>query len=385
MRHFKLFILLLSITQELCYANNNLIEFEQSCAQGQQITIAAMGDLLLHHPLQVKASHSGFKSLWQEAIPYIKHADIAYANLEGPIAPGISQNGSQSNADPLRWDYKLYSDYPLFNYHPQLAQDLKQSGFTLLSTANNHAFDRKAIGVDKTLETLDKIGIAHVGSRKSNSDQEFVKIIESRGIKLAWIACTEHTNGATDEYHQIRYCYKPSDKQWILNTIQSLKSKVDAIIVAPHWGVEYQEKPNQSQTTFAKQMLDAGAIAIIGSHPHVLQPVEKYLTKDGRATLISYSLGNFVSFQGSTRTRSTIILLIGLTRTMNGTIINGVRFVPMYMMNRSGTDKIHLSQLTPKDKAWPTFGYIARAIPLRNAIYELPIVTNPSCQKNLND
>ncbi len=363
------------------YAENKTITFPNACTQGKQIVIAAMGDLLLHRPLQQKASSKGFESLWLEALPYIKSADIAYANLEGPIAIGVNSHGEKVN-DSYQWDFNVYSDFPMFNYHPQLAKDLKKTGFSIVSTANNHALDRRAIGMDKTLDLLDSVGIAHVGSRKSNSEDSFVKRIDTQGVKIAWIACTEHTNGQADTNAQMLYCYKPKDKQWILKTIQELKPKVDAIIVSPHWGVEYQEQANQTQQAFAKQVLNAGATAVIGAHPHVLQPVEKYTTTDGRATLISYSLGNFVSFQGSTRTRSTIILLLGLTKSGDKTIINGVRYVPMVMVNRNGTPNIHLAQLTAQDNHLSAFGYISRAIPAGNALYSLPIITNPECSSS---
>ncbi len=377
-RIFRLISLAALFICHYAYAENKTITFPNACIQGKKIVIAAMGDLLLHRPLQQKASSKGFESLWGEAIPYIQNADIAYANLEGPIAIGINHLGEKVN-DSYQWDFNVYSDFPLFNYHPQLAKDLKKTGFSIVSTANNHAFDRHSIGVDKTLDLLDSVGIAYVGSRKSYSEASFVKIVDTQGVKIAWIACTEHTNGQADTNHQMLYCYKPSDKQWILKTIQELKPKVDAIIVSPHWGVEYQEQANQTQQAFAKEVLNAGATAVIGSHPHVLQPVEKFTTTDGRATLISYSLGNFISFQGSVRTRSTIILLLGLTKSADKTIINGVRFVPMVMVNRNGTPNIHLAQLSPEDNHLAAFGYISRAIPLGNALYSLPIVTNPEC------
>lgn len=356
------------------------LTFPNACAQGKQITIAAMGDLLLHRPLQLKASQSGYESLWEKVTPFLKSADIVYANLEGPIAPGISRNGSQVN-DPLKWDLNVYSDFPVFNYHPSLAQSLKTSGFTIVSTANNHALDRSSIGIDKTIETLDKAGLHHVGTRSKSTDQPWFKTLESQGFKIAWLACTEHTNGINDKHHQILHCNRTEDRQVILKTIQELKSQVDAIVVLPHWGEEYHEYPTKTQTAFATQVLDAGATAVIGSHPHVLQPVKKYITKDNRATLISYSLGNFVSFQGSPRTRSTMILLLGLTKTANGTIINGVRFVPLFMQNRSGTANIHITPLSPQNRDWVSYQIISRNIPSGNALFSPKIITNPECFK----
>lgn len=360
-------------------AEDTLI-FPNACTQGKQITIAAMGDLLLHRPLQLKAAQSGYDSLWSKITPFLQSADIVYANLEGPIAPGINKNGKEVD-DPLKWDLNVYSDFPMFNYHPSLAQSLKTSGFTIVSTANNHTLDRYSIGIDKTIQTLDKAGIYHVGTRSKGTEQPWFKIVERQGFKIAWLACTEHTNGFDDKHHQVLHCNKTEDRQLILKTIQELKTQVDAIVISPHWGEEYHEYPNKSQTAFATQVLDAGATAVIGSHPHVLQPVKKYITKDNRATLISYSLGNFVSFQGSQRTRSTMILLLGLTKTTNGTIINGVRFVPLFMQNRSGTPNIHIAPISAQNRDWMSYQIISRNIPSGNALFSPKLITNPECFK----
>ncbi len=365
-----------------CAMAQNTLTFTQACAKGQTLVIAATGDLILHHPLQVKASYQGFESLWSEATPYLKKADISFANLEGPIASGLDSKGRE-NRDPLAWDYQVYTDFPAFNYHPSLAQSLKASGFTVVSTANNHTLDRSAVGIDKTIQALKQAGIAFVGTRTTKNDTPFVTYLKVKEFNIAWLACTEHTNGQTDKYKQVLYCNQAKDKEYLLSTIKSLKTKVDAIIVSPHWGVEYQHQPTKTQQTFAKELLEAGAAAILGSHPHVLQPIEKYITKDNRETLVSYSLGNFVSFQGSTRTRTTLILLLGLTKTPQGTIINGIRFVPMFMRNRTGMPNIHLSQLENGPSKWvPPYQIISRMIPLGNALYSTDFSTNPQCQRH---
>lgn len=345
-----------------CFANT--LEFPNACAYGDKITIAAVGDILLHNPLQRKGVKQGFKSLWQEALPYIESATFAYANLEGPIAANVNSNGSVIKANA--WNADVYSSYPQFNYPPSLAKDLRDSGFDLVSTANNHALDRYSIGIDRTISALNQAGLKFCGTRVRSSNDSRVAIMEKGNWKVAWISCTEMTNGFNDRYRQVLYCYKSIDKNWIMNTIHDLKNKVDAIIISPHWGNEYQTYPTKTQQYFARQMLDAGATAVIGSHPHVLQPMEKYITKDGRATLIAYSLGNFVSYQGSMQTRSTIILLLGLTKTNQGVVINAVKYVPMYMINRN--QQLYLSCLT-KEKNQTAFDFITRILPSGNVLF----------------
>lgn len=327
--HYKfiqLIVLLICIALHFnLYAANKLLSYPGACVSGPKVTIGAVGDLLLHKPLQLKGAQNGFESLWQIALPYFKKVDITYANLEGPISVGT------------------YTGYPLFNYPPAVADALKKSDIDIVSIANNHILDRSTLGIDSTIQALDEAGIAYVGARSRNSQGHLVSVIKKKGFKIAWIACTDHTNGHPDKFDQVLFCYNKTDQQWIFSKIRELKTKVDAIIVSPHWGEEYQSRPNPAQIGLAKKLLEEGAIAVIGSHPHVLQPVEKYTTSDGRATLISYSLGNFVSYQGRESNRSSIILLLGLTKTANQTVINSVQFVPLYMENRNGIENIRLT------------------------------------------
>lgn len=352
------------------------LQFPKACLPGKKIVVAAVGDLLFHYPLQFKAVQQGFDSLWQEALPYLKSAHITYGNLEGPIAAGIDAQGKP--VDPNAWKVYLDAQFPHFNYHPSLAQDLKKSGFDILSTANNHTLDRGAIGVSKTIDILEKNHLLHTGTTINAASSPY-SLSESSGIKIAWIACTEHTNGIKDKAQQVLHCYQKDQQTLILSTIQSLKNQVDAIIVVPHWGAEYQTTPQAMQTQFAQQVLNAGATAVIGSHPHVLQPVKKYTTPDGRDTLISYSLGNFVSYQGSPKNRASMILLVGFTKTAHETIINGVRFVPTYMENRSGWENLGLRIPTKSQFLKSYASFYSHIIPQDKALFSLPLETNPEC------
>lgn len=363
------------------YAQSSTLAFSDACTPGKQLVIAAVGDLLFHYPLQLKARDQGFESLWQETLPFIQGANIAYGNLEGPIGVGLLPNGKEVE-DPLLWKTYLISRFPSFNYHPSVAQALKTSGFKIVSNANNHILDRGSLGLDKTITTLDQQQILHTGARIKGSSGSWFTQVEHNGFKVAWLGCAEHTNGIPDKHHQVLNCYRSLDRSTILNTIHELKSQVDIIIVSPHWGEEYQTFPNRAQKEFALEVLNAGASAVIGSHPHVLQPVEKYVTKDGRATLISYSLGNFVSYQGSPKNRSSMILLLGFTKTPQATLINGVRFVPIYMENRSGIDNIHVNVLSKERFSREFQRLYAPIIPASHAIFSLPIVTNPECSQH---
>ena len=157
-----------------------------------------------------------------------------------------------------------------------------------------------------------------------------------REHKLAWIACSFSTNGLPDPSQQVLGCW--DDEAELAREIAALRATpgIDAVIVTPHWGEEYTANPSRAQRDLAKRLLDAGATMILGSHPHVLQPWEKYKTRDGRETFVIYSLGNFVSGQAQLARRSTILLYVGLTRTTTGVVINGVSYVPLIMNTRDG-------------------------------------------------
>lgn len=340
------------------------IVFPNACQKGETLVIAAVGDILLHYPLQVIGSQKSFASLWQAALPILQSADIAYANLEGPI-----------NAKS-----EIGTGFPLFSYPKTLAPALKNSGFSIVSTANNHALDQGSQGIDNTIKVLDSEGIAYTGTRLRDSTNSWVHIMLKSNFKIAWIACTAHTNGIPDPYQQILHCYNKTDRQWIMQTIHNLKSKVDIIIVLPHWGEQYQYLPNHEQIEFAHEALNAGASAVLGSHPHVLQSAEKYLTHDGRATFVMYSLGNFVSFQGTPTNRTSIILLLRFTKTNLGTQIDSMRFVPIYMQNRNGSEDMKLIRLQANSNNRLAQQIIDRVLPLGNVAYGDDSKKNLECE-----
>lgn len=349
------------------------LRFDSACKAGTSITIAAMGDVLLHSPLQRQAYGSGgFESLWRSVQPMFSRTDLTYANLEGPCADGLTTSGAAR--DPGRvFDDRVYSSYPQFNYHPSLISSLKSAGVDVVSTANNHAMDRRSKGADRTIENLKSEGLPFTGTR-STADMEapWYAITEAKGIRVAWLACTFSTNGIPDAKNQVLSCY--DDKATVLQTIADLKkrSDIDAVIVTPHWGVEYQSAPQPQEKNLAHAMLDAGALAIFGGHPHVTQPWEKYETRDGREGFVIYSLGNFVSGQSGLAKTSSLILFMGLTKGADGkTTINGVRHYPLQMQNGPWTARYaggaSLDLTTRMYGSWNRLGA------------DEALVTNPEC------
>lgn len=319
---------------------NGPLVFDGACQPGDRITIAAVGDVLLHARLQQQAfaSQDRYRSLWSGVEDLLAAADVTYANLEGPTAAGVDARGRNTSDPGARYDDRVYTSYPMFNYHPSLIDDLKASGVDVVSTANNHSLDRWALGVDRTIDALEAAGMPFTGTRRAGDRaQPWHTLTRSNGITLAWVACTYGTNGLPDRADQVLFCFE--DRESVLAEVKALSARgdVDAVIVTPHWGVEYDANPSRQQVKLAHELLDAGATAVIGSHPHVLQPWERYVTADGRETFVIYSLGNFVSGQTHLPRRSTLLLYLGLTRTPEGkVVINGARYVPLHMTTKPG-------------------------------------------------
>ncbi len=288
----------------------------------ETIRISFIGDILIHDMLYQKVIDSkskDFSQIWKKIIPYFEKADFSYGNLEGPVAMGINNLVKDVGDVGFTYDKIVYSGTNfLFNYHPKLIDDLLKSGIDIVSTANNHTFDRGAIGIDRTIDVLNEKKMAYVGTRKKKSSDHFYKITQVKNFNIAWISCSEALNGYVDKFSQILLCYDQSKQ--MIELISELKNRidVDAIIIAPHWGTEYKHEINSQQKKYAELFLEAGATAIIGSHPHVLQPAEKYLTKDGRETFIAYSLGNFAAYQRDIDRKASAVLYLDFSKETSG-------------------------------------------------------------------
>lgn len=319
-------------------ADQNL-NFSEACSQEDNIEIMAVGDILLHSPLQRQAMNNGqrYKSLWPAMLPYIQKADLAYANLEGAVAEGVTRSGQISRTNVGHtFDGNVYSSYPLFNYHPYLVQDIKQSGFDIVSTANNHSLDRRGLGVDKTIEELRENSLPYVGTRTREESQDpdfkWYTLTQSKGRNIAWIACSFSTNGNPDPNSQVMPCFQNQSQLLGLITRLSQNPRISAVIVTPHWGDEYHLRPNAGQIQLGRRMIEAGAVAVLATHPHVVQPWEKVTTADGREGLIVYSSGNFVSNQQQIPRRTSVMIQLHLTGARQAKLkIRGAAYLPIYM------------------------------------------------------
>lgn len=308
--------------------------FARACEARERVVIAAVGDLLIHHELQIQATRSQlrFRVLWAGIEDLLGAADLTYANLEVPLAAGVLRSG-EATVDPgLVFDRKVYTGYPRFNVHPSLADDLVKAGVDVVSTANNHALDRGPLGVDKTVAALDAAKLPHTGTRARGETGPWHALTTAGSFTVAWLACTLHTNQVADEAGQVLRCFDTPNG--VADAVRALarSQAIDAVIVTPHWGKEYTPTTSKQQREFARRWAEAGATAILGSHPHVLQPWESLTTGDGREVLVAYSLGNFISHQPELERRSTAIVYVGLGRADDGQVfVYGAGHVPVHV------------------------------------------------------
>lgn len=248
-----------------------------------RVSLLFAGDIM-QHDSQIRAAWQPEKEAYNYAAcfqyikPIIESADIAIGNLELTLA-----------GPP-------YKGYPQFSAPDQLAEELKNTGFDVLVTANNHCVDRRSKGLKRTIDVLDSLQILHTGTFKDTASREvdYPMIAESKGIRFSLLNYTYGTNGVPVAHPTI---VNLIDTVAIGKDLEKAASqKTDIKIVFMHWGAEYQDSPNQFQKRVAEFCLRNGAQLVIGSHPHVLQPMEWNKPKN---QLVAYSLGNFVSGQQS--------------------------------------------------------------------------------------
>lgn len=244
-----------------------------------QVKILAMGDMIFHQPI-VKNYRTGntydFTPIFANISEDIKGADLAIANFEGSV---------NSN--------RKLSGFPMFNFPKESIYSLKNAGFDILSTANNHALDTGLDGVAETLSHIKESGMESFGTLTEEGEKGIV--VEKNGIKIGLISFTDTLNGMDSLMRNKEYSVN-TFSQDVAGDIKNLKDKSDIVIVYPHWGNEYQHHPSERQIYLKEKLHEYGADIILGSHPHVLQ---KYEVEEinGKKLFTIFSMGNALSSQ----------------------------------------------------------------------------------------
>lgn len=231
----------------------------------------------------------------------ISRADVAIGNLETTFG-GMP-----------------YTDYPQFSSPESYASYIQQAGFDILLTANNHSVDTRAKGLRRTIEVLDTLGLDHLGTyvNAEARRQQYPFLLEAKGFRIALLNFTYATNGIRVPEP---FIVNDIDTAQIAADIERARQmEVDAIIAFPHWGNEYQQRPSKPQTDLAEWMLSRGVTHVVGSHPHVIQPIEVRTDEaTGQRHLVAYSLGNYVSYMVKPTTSGGITLRFTLARDKAG-------------------------------------------------------------------
>ena len=255
------------LTTTILEPENNKNEIGlQTPTEPEPITIhmAATGDIMCHLT-NIKNAYSSttkdydFTNVFKNIAKYTQNADITVGNLETTFA-GKSRG---------------YTGYPTFNTPEVLGKNLRDIGFDVICTANNHSMDKGYSGLESTLNFLDEYGLDHYGTARSAEEQDTILVKDVNGIKIAFLAYTYGTNGITVPKDK-SYCVNLIDKDLIKEHITLAKEQnVDVICVNMHWGAEYKLTPNSTQKDLADFLFENGVDIILGSHPHVLEPMEK--------------------------------------------------------------------------------------------------------------
>lgn len=328
-------------------------------------TVISTGDIMVHEP-QLDGAYVAstgkydFSDIFVQTESYFKAADLAVANLEVTFAGNDGRN---------------YSGYPVFNCPDGLANAIKKSGLNLILTANNHSYDTGLHGFMRTQKVLKKKGIEYTGTRTDKTTKPYV-IKEINGIKIGIADFTYETEGANKNRKYLNGILLSEEAAPLINSfsypkieefyetagamIEEMKQNgAEFTLFYIHWGDEYKTEPNSWQKNIAQQLSNRGLDMIIGSHPHVIEPIELVHSEGGdHTTVCLYSTGNAVSNQRQERmdscpsghTEDGLLISFTLEKSEDGVSLCDLDIIPTWV-----------------DKFWNGSGYRYTIYPLEKA------------------
>ena len=302
---------------------------EAQTGRVETITLTAAGDCLMHMPevnsgLQADGSYR-FDTFFADVADLIREGDFSSTDLETALA------GPESG----------YTGFPLFNSPDEIAHTFKQVGFDMVVTANNHSLDRGYTGGIRTLRVLREAGLETLGTYRNPSEASSFLIKDIKGVKVGYLAYTYSTNGVPVPIEHPEYV-NLLEKDSILADIKALRPQVDVLILILHWGVEYQPRPGQDQILMARDFIKAGADAILGSHPHVIQTME-VINEKGKPKFVIYGMGNFISNQQGLERNCGIVLKLKFRKDFdqNETRLTEVAYTPTFSHPYNDNGRVH--------------------------------------------
>jgi poly-gamma-glutamate synthesis protein (capsule biosynthesis protein) len=262
-----------------------------------RVTIGAAGDAIPHGRVKATALnqakspdaegddlHEGWWFIVRQLAPAVQPTDVAMFNLESPIA---AERHEPKTAPPIQ------------NGPPAMAEAFAAAGFDVVNMANNHMFDQMREGVVETLEATRAAGLEPIGAGASQDEAKKAVIVEAGGARIAFLAWTFAINrNLLDKDKDEPWVMKWSG-EWAVKAVAAARAQADLVVVSMHWGTEFGLPVQTHQKESARLLCGAGADLVIGTGPHVLQPVERVEDPEtGRECLVAYSLGNVLSNQG---------------------------------------------------------------------------------------
>lgn len=268
-------------SSEIISTSESSGNLEEQRNEEKRVSFLGVGDNLIHNVIfeeaQLEDGSFDFKPMFENVSDDIEKVDLAFINQETLI--GGDEFG--------------FSGYPTFNTPSNMAGNLNELGFDLVNGASNHSLDKGKQGIINTLEIWDKQeDMVFTGVFDSQKERDTIPVIERDGVTFSFLAYTYGTNGIEPD---VSYRLNYFDEDLITQDIERAKEVSDFVIVSAHWGDEHMLEPNDFQKDYAQLIADLEVDAVIGTHPHVIQPVEWVEGKNGNQTLVVYSLGNFLS------------------------------------------------------------------------------------------
>ena len=290
------------------------------------VTIKMAGDILLHSPVTngAKTGESAydFNDTFSEIKKYLE-GDLVVCNMEAPV-------------DAFGGNQKI-ADYPLFNFPLEILDAVKNAGFNTLTSANNHAFDKGFEGLVNSRNNIINAGFGLIGTYENKEQHDEYYIKEYNGIKIGIIAYTDGDNGNWMSDEKREFVMKMFTSQTLEDVPRMIDDMnacraagADYIIMALHWGDEYNDQPDvgaRKQREIAKALVEGGADIIMGNHAHCVQPIEKitYTTPGGKQKtgIVTYAMGNFFADQaglndyrvkGNNKTHDAFVLTMVIAR-----------------------------------------------------------------------
>jgi poly-gamma-glutamate synthesis protein (capsule biosynthesis protein) len=244
------------------------------------LSVEVNGDLLIHSPVWEKAleyghGHYDFWPMLREIAPYIKRTDLAICHVETPMTP------------------RAPTGYPVFNTPPALALAIARAGWRVCDTASNHSLDQGQYGIDQTDRALDRAGVRHTGSFASQAAAKRTLIVTVKGVRVAFLAYTEMTNGIALPHPWSVGLASVSAVRRAARLARRRGAQV--VIVNFHWGDEFVSRPSAFQLNTASALAkDPDITAIVGQHVHVVQPIARVHGK-----LVVFGEGQLLSNQSA--------------------------------------------------------------------------------------